>query len=131
MKKAIIGGTGVYSIGKESYTKLVETKYGNVEVDVLNIDGEEIVFLARHGKEHSTPPHLINYRANMMALSTLGVKFVYATVAVGSCNENYAPGDVVVIKDFMDFTKQRSITFFEGEMSLLDIQTCQTLIAGT
>lgn len=114
MKKAIIGGTGVYSIGKESYTKLVETKYGNVEVDVLNIDGEEIVFLARHGKEHSTPPHLINYRANMMALSTLGVKFVYATVAVGSCNENYAPGDVVVIKDFMDFTKQRSITFFEG-----------------
>lgn len=114
MEKAIIGGTGVYDIGGESYTKKVSTEYGEVEVDVVKIDGEEIVFLARHGKGHSVPPHLINYRANMMSLKKLGVKYIYATVAVGSMNENYAPGDIVVVNDFIDFTKGRPLTFYEG-----------------
>lgn len=50
----------------------------------------------------------------MKALEQLGVKYIYATAAVGSCNESYAPGDVVVVKNFIDFTKQRPITFFEG-----------------
>ncbi|WP_352418649.1 MTAP family purine nucleoside phosphorylase [Proteiniborus sp.] len=114
MRKAIIGGTGVYDIGEGSYTKVVETKYGNVELDIVNINGEEIAFLARHGKRHSTPPHLINYRGNMKALEQLGIKYIYATAAVGSCNESYSPGDIVVIKNFIDFTKQRPVTFFEG-----------------
>ncbi len=112
--KAIIGGTGVYDAGSKSLQKIVKTKYGEVELDIINIDGEDIVFLPRHGKGHSVPPHLINYRANMMALKELGVEHIYATAAVGSCNENYAPSDVVVIKDFLDFTKSRPITFFEG-----------------
>ena len=114
MKKAIIGGTGVYDVAGNSYAKTVFTKYGDVDIDVVEINGEEIVFLARHGKGHSVPPHLINYRANMQALHQLGVKYIYSTVAVGSCNEKYAPGDVVVIRDFMDFTKVRPITFYEG-----------------
>lgn len=115
MEKAIIGGTGVYDAGSISEKRLVNTKYGEVEVDILNINGEEIVFLARHGKEHSVPPHLINYRANIMALKQLGIKYIYATAAVGSCNENYEPGDIVIIKDFIDFTKLRPMTFFEGK----------------
>lgn len=114
MDKAIIGGTGIYDIGEGSYSKIVDTKYGKVEVDIVNINGEEIAFLARHGKKHSVPPHLINYRANMKALEQLGVKYIYATAAVGSCNESYAPGDVVVIKNFIDFTKSRPSTYFEG-----------------
>lgn len=114
MKKAIIGGTGVYNAGEEKSTRLVETKYGDVELDILNINGEEIVFLARHGKDHSLPPHLINYRANIMALKEIGVEYIYATAAVGSCNDNYGPGDIVVIEDFLDFTKVRPVTFFEG-----------------
>lgn len=114
MEKAIIGGTGVYDVAGNSYSKTVSTKYGEVQVDVVEINGEEIVFLARHGKGHSVPPHLINYRANMQALHQLGVKYIYSTVAVGSCNDQYAPGDVVVINDFMDFTKVRPITFYEG-----------------
>jgi len=113
MKKAIIGGTGVYNIG-EATVREVTTEYGKVVVDVLNINGEEIAFLARHGKGHSVPPHLINYRANMKALKELGVEFVYATCAVGSMNEQFAPGDAVVLKDFIDFTKSRPLTFFEG-----------------
>lgn len=115
MEKAIIGGTGVYDIGAGSHTMTVETKYGNVEVDVAKIDGEEIVFLARHGKGHSTPPHRVNYRANMLALKQLGVKYIYATAAVGSCNEKYEPGDIAVIKDFIDITKARPLTVYEGE----------------
>lgn len=114
MKKAIIGGTGVYDIGEGSYSKIVETRYGKVEVDIVSVNGEDIVFLARHGKNHSTPPHLINYRANIKALEELGVKYIYATAAVGSCNENYAPGDVVLVNNFIDFTKLRPVTFFEG-----------------
>ena len=114
MEKAIIGGTGVYDVGEETYIKVVNTEYGEVQVEVVKVKGEEIVFLPRHGKGHSVPPHLINYRANMKALSELGVKYIYATVAVGSMIENYAPGDIVVISDFIDFTKSRPMTFYEG-----------------
>ncbi len=112
--KAIIGGTGVYDASNDFRSKIVNTKYGQVEVDLVNIGGQDIVFLPRHGKDHSVPPHLINYRANIMALKELGVNYIYATGAVGSCNESYGPGDVVIINDFLDFTKVRPITFFEG-----------------
>ncbi|WP_425447127.1 S-methyl-5'-thioinosine phosphorylase [Dethiothermospora halolimnae] len=114
MNKGIIGGTGVYDASSNSYIKEVETKYGKVQVDIVEINGEEIVFLARHGKNHSNPPHLVNYRANIAALNKLGIEYIYATAAVGSCNENYAPGDIVVITDFLDFTKSRPLTFYEG-----------------
>lgn len=112
--KAIIGGTGIYSGASESQKRTVNTKYGDVDLDIITINGEMIVFLARHGTKHSVPPHLINYRANIMALKQIGVNYIYATAAVGSCNENYEPGDLVVIKDFIDFTKSRELTFFEG-----------------
>lgn len=113
--KAIIGGTGVYSTGHKKREEKVKTIFGEVDLDIVNIEGEDIVFLARHGKSHSVPPHLINYRANMMALKEIGVNYIYATAAVGSCNEKYAPGDVVIINDFIDFTKLRPVTFFDGE----------------
>lgn len=114
MEKAIIGGTGVYGVPGKSCSKTVHTKYGDAYVDIVEINGVEIAFLARHGKGHSVPPHLINYRANMKALEELGIKYIYSTAAVGSCNGKYAPGDIVVINDFLDFTKLRSITFYEG-----------------
>lgn len=114
MERAIIGGTGVYGVSGKGYSKTINTIYGDAFIDVMEIGGAEIAFLARHGKGHSVPPHMINYRANMKALEMLGVKYIYATAAVGSCNENFAPGDIVVIKDFLDFTKARPITFYEG-----------------
>lgn len=114
MKKAIIGGTGVYGVGENPRKETVDTSYGSVEMDIVTVGSEEVVFLPRHGKKHSVPPHLINYRGNMKALETMGVKWIYATAAVGSCNESFGPGDLVVIKDFLDFTKNRPVTFFEG-----------------
>ncbi len=113
MKYAIIGGTGVYSAG-DGRMETVKTEYGAVQVDVITIDGIETAFLNRHGKDHSVPPHKINYRANMKALYDLGVRTVYASVAVGSMNPNYAPADLVVIKDFLDFTKVREHTYYTG-----------------
>ncbi len=115
MRKAIIGGTGVYEISDNLRQETIVTKYGEVSVEIVEYKGTEIVFLPRHGKGHSVPPHLINYRANMMALKQLEVSHIYATCAVGSCNKDYAPGDVVVMSDFVDFTKARPVTFFEGE----------------
>lgn len=115
MTKAIIGGTGFDTFEGDTRLIEVDTRYGNVELNTITFDGDEIAFLSRHGKDHNVPPHLINYRANMMALKKLGVKYIYATVAVGSCNENYKPGDIVLIRDFLDFTKSRPATFYEGE----------------
>ncbi len=114
MNKAIIGGTGVYNMAKDVTEKLVKTKYGDVTVDIAKINDEEIVFLQRHGKGHSTPPHLVNYRANIQALKDLGIEYVYATVTVGSCNKDIKVGDVVVVSDFIDYTKNRINTFYDG-----------------
>ena len=82
--------------------KTVETEYGEVEIDIAEVKKNSIVFVARHGKEHETLPHRINYRANLKALQKLGVQHIFATAAVGS------------ISDFLDMTKQRPLTFFEG-----------------
>lgn len=114
MKYAIIGGTGVYDVGGNLSKRSVSTEYGAIDVEVMTIGEDEIIFLPRHGKGHSKPPHLINYRANMMGLKTMGVTHILATCAVGSCNEAYAPGDVVCITDFLDFTKNRAHSFHDG-----------------
>lgn len=117
--KAIIGGTGVYDIDgicDDIKEREVVTEYGVVSVQVATMkSGEEIVFLPRHGKNHNTPPHKVNYHANIMALKLLGVTHAYATCAVGSLDENIAPGDIAVINDFIDQTKTRNYTFFDGK----------------
>ncbi len=113
---AVIGGTGVYRADMLENVKEidVETRYGKVNLLFGTYHGRKIVFLARHGKRHSVPPHLVNYRANMQALKELEVKKIIATAAVGSLNEKMAPLDFVIIDQFIDFTKTRKSTFFEG-----------------
>ncbi len=115
VEKAIIGGTGVYHLEGEHITKDVETPYGTVTVYIQTTDYGDIAFLPRHGKVHSVPPHRINYRANIKALEQLGVKRVLATAAVGSLNRDYPPGSFVIPDQFIDFTKQRINTFYEGK----------------
>lgn len=113
---AIIGGTGVYdpAILEGVKDEVVATDYGNVPVKIGSYKGREVAFMARHGAGHSIPPHRINYRANMKALARLGVKSILATSAVGSVNRLMKPGDFVLLDQFIDFTKGRTYTFFEG-----------------
>lgn len=113
---AVIGGTGVYdpAMLEEVHQEHVSTPYGEVGLQVGRLGGRGIAFMARHGQRHSVPPHLVNYRANIMALKELGVRSILATAAVGSLNLDMKPGDFVFCDQFLDFTRSRAQTFFEG-----------------
>lgn len=113
----IIGGTGVYdpAIIEDAHDQVVPTGYGEVKVMLGHYQGRPVAFMPRHGGDHSVPPHLINYRANIEALYKLGVKRIIATAAVGSLNFEYKPGSIVVMDQFIDFTKGRTPTFFAGD----------------
>jgi len=113
---AIIGGTGIYNPDALEHRREVmqQTKYGVVAVTVGTYKGVELAFIPRHGAKHSVPPHLINYRANILALYKLGVRNILATAAVGSLNYDFKPGHFVLVDQFLDFTKSRCSTFYEG-----------------
>ena len=120
----VIGGTGVYNPKMLDNLEeiMVDTAYGIVSLKIGTISGKKVAFLARHGKGHSVPPHGINYRANIMALKKLGVKKILATAAVGSLNKAMAPGHLVLMDQFIDFTKGRVQTFYEGgEVGVLHV----------
>lgn len=117
MKLAIIGGTGVYDPDMLSDLQevAVETVYGSpVPVVTGKYAGKEVVFLSRHGSKHSVPPHKINYRANIAALKKLGVQRVLATAAVGSLNPAMESGHLALVDQFIDFTKDRKSTYYDG-----------------
>jgi len=115
MSLAIIGGTGLYDLDGLTEAEEIATPYGEAACFRVGLNGEEVIFLARHGAGHSLPPHRINYRANIWALHALGVREVVATQAVGSLNPHMAPGHFVLLSQFIDWTKGRPSTFFDGE----------------
>ena len=117
IKLAVIGGTGVYrpDMLEELRPLRVDTQYGSVELLRGLCQGRPVAFLTRHGKGHSVPPHRINYRANLMALKKLGVTQIIATAAVGSLNSEMKPLEFVLPDQFLDFTKSRQTTFYDGE----------------
>lgn len=117
LKVAIIGGTGVYNqalLENEKEIK-VDTGYGSVKMNQGSYKGRTVYFMARHGGGHSVPPHLVNYRANIAALKKLNVDAIIATAAVGTLRKEMPPGSRVVIDQFIDFTKNRILTFYEGQ----------------
>jgi len=116
-KIAVIGGTGVYDpeILEDVQEKEIKTPFGDVTFILGSYKGKEVYFMSRHGKGHSLPPHKINYRANIWALKEMEVDRIISTAAVGSINKEMAPGSLVLIDQFIDFTKQRPLTFFEGK----------------
>jgi 5'-methylthioadenosine phosphorylase len=114
----IIGGTGIYTaelFGTEKQVK-VYTPYGKPS-DLISIGeyaGRTIAFLPRHGRGHTIPPHRINSRANIWALRELGVTRLIAPSAVGSLKREYKPGEIAIPDQFIDFTKSREYTFYDG-----------------
>ena len=114
----IIGGSGLYDIDGLHQVKrvTVPTPFGSPSSPVVvgELDGVRVAFLSRHGQGHRFSPSEINYRGNIYALKALGVRRVISVSAVGSMKESMKPGDVVLPDQFMDLTKRRISTFFEG-----------------
>ena len=115
---AIVGGTGFEQLPPEIFAESlkVDTRFGKSHVLSVSdnyVEPYKLFFLSRHGAEHGLAPHQINYRANIAALQELDVRYVYATNAVGSLRIDLLPGALVLLDDFIDFTRQRDTTFFD------------------
>jgi 5'-methylthioadenosine phosphorylase len=113
----IIGGSGLYTIPdlEHVHEEKISTPFGDPSSPVVigTLAGRQVAFLARHGIGHTIPPSQVNYRANIYALKSLGLRFVAAVSACGSLREDYAPGDVVVPTQLFDFTHLRHRSFFD------------------
>ncbi|MFW9895456.1 MAG: S-methyl-5'-thioadenosine phosphorylase [Candidatus Thorarchaeota archaeon] len=117
VKIGIIGGSGLDNpeILKDARDLDVDTPYGKPSSFLKEgkINDVDVVLLARHGREHTIPPTQINYRANIQALKDQGCTHILATTACGSLREEIDRGDLVILDQFIDFTRLRKITFFE------------------
>jgi len=118
MRIGIIGGSGLDNpdILEEPRDQSVATPYGEPSSPLKHgkIGGVDVVLLARHGRGHTIPPTQVNYRANIHALKQAGCTHILATTAVGSLREEIGRGDLVIIDQFIDFTKRRHMTFHES-----------------
>lgn len=113
IKIGIIGGSGLDEILKDARDTEVNTPFGTADISKGYVDGNEIFFISRHGKDHRINPSEVNSRANIFALKKLGVSHIIATSAVGSLREDMKPLDVVIPNQIFDRTKRRATTFFE------------------
>ena len=112
----VFGGSGFYSLLDDVREVKVDTPYGppSDSFFLATVGGRRVAFLPRHGRRHTIPPHRINYRANVWAMRSLGVKAVISPCAAGSLQPNVKPGDFVVCDQFVDRTSGRADTFFDG-----------------
>jgi 5'-methylthioadenosine phosphorylase len=112
---AVIGGSGFYTFLQDPDDVTVATPYGepSAPISVGDVGGRRVAFLPRHGRRHEYPPHLINYRANLWALRSLGVRQVLSPCAVGGLRDEVAPGDLVVPDQLVDRTSGRPRTYVE------------------
>jgi 5'-methylthioadenosine phosphorylase len=112
----VIGGSGFYSLLDDVHEVKIDTPYGapSDSVFLAEVAGRRVAFLPRHGRRHTIPPHRINYRANVWAIRSLGVKAVISPCAAGSLQLHVKPGDFVVCDQFVDRTSGRVDTFYDG-----------------
>jgi 5'-methylthioadenosine phosphorylase len=114
----IIGGTGLYDpeLLKNVEEVKVDTPYGDPSdsITIGELAGRRVAFLPRHGKKHTIRPTDVNSRANIFALKKLGVQRILAPSAVGSLKEDYKPGDIVFVDQFIDRTTKREQSFYTG-----------------
>ncbi len=115
----VFGGSGLYALLPNQDEVRVETPYGppSDSFHIAEVAGRKVAFLPRHGRNHSLPPHMINYRANLWAMKELGVKRVIGPCAAGSLKPSVAPGHFVVCDQLVDRTTGRKDTFFDGPIT--------------
>ena len=116
----IFGGVG-FIVTKDCHSRMIGTPYGDVTVYFTQMDGNDVAIIPRHaGVEEHTPPHMINYRANVWAVRELGAKRLISTNSVGTMKDHQI-GSFVLLDDFVDLTKNRTSTFFDIETMHVDM----------
>ena len=115
----VFGGSGFYALLENAREVWVETPYGppSDRIALGEIGGKRVAFLPRHGKDHRFPPHMVNYRANVWAMKSLGVGRIIAPTACGSLKKDVAPGHMVVADQLVDRTTGRKDTFYDGPIT--------------
>jgi 5'-methylthioadenosine phosphorylase len=117
VKIGIIGGSGLDNpnILQDLKDVEVETPYGkpSSSLKIGKVENVGVVLLARHGREHTIPPTQVNFRANIHALKEQGCTHILATTACGSLREEIDRGHLVILDQFIDFTRHRQVTFHE------------------
>jgi 5'-methylthioadenosine phosphorylase len=115
---AVIGGSGLSHLldAGTATEHRVSTPWGppSAPIQQGQVGSLRVLFLPRHGLGHTIPPHRVNYRANVDALKNLGAEAIVTVSSVGSLREEIAPGDFVLPDQFLDFTKSRPTTFYDG-----------------
>jgi 5'-methylthioadenosine phosphorylase len=113
----VIGGSGFYEFLTHAERVAVSTPFGDPSDDLVigELDGRRVAFLARHGRDHRFQPHQVNYRANLWALRSVGVRQVLSPCAVGSLREELGPGTIVVPDQVIDRTWGREHTVYAAE----------------
>lgn len=116
----VFGGSGFYELLDNPHEVNVETPYGEPSSPMMvgEIGGRSVAFLPRHGKSHSLPPHMINYRANVWAMKELGVSQIIGPNACGSLQKQVEPGHFVICDQFVDRTNNRKDTFYDGPQTV-------------
>jgi len=112
----VFGGSGFYSFLDDTEEIQVKTPYGPTSDTVIlgEVGGKNVAFIPRHGRNHDIPPHMINYRANIYAMKELGVKYLFGPCAAGSLQPHIKPGDFVICDQFVDRTRERKDTYYDG-----------------
>lgn len=115
----VFGGSGFYDFLPDVREAIVDTPYGSPSdlVAIATVGDHRVAFLPRHGRGHTHPAHAVNYRANVWALHSLGVRQIVAPCAVGSLQKHIHPGDFVILDQIFDRTTQRRDTFFDGPIT--------------
>lgn len=112
----VFGGSGFYNFLEDIEEICVETPYGMPSDNLFigKIGPHKVAFMPRHGRNHTILPHMINYRANVWAMKSIGVERVISPCASGSLQKHIKPGDFVICDQFVDWTDGRKSTIFDG-----------------
>lgn len=110
----VIAGTGFYELSHlaDPQRSVIETPFGPTQATLGSWHGRAAVFMSRHGVDHSVPPHMVNYRANVWAMREVGVEEILAVNVVGGIG--LAAGELTVPEDFLNYSHTRPLTFFDG-----------------